>query len=68
MFSVNGSATVNGADTFFRLNGSNGAVTYSKIFSLNVGDYVEMNTFHESASANISYDSRTFFAGFKLIE
>jgi hypothetical protein len=69
MFSVNGSATVNGADTFFRLNGSNGAVTYSKIFSLNVSDYVEMNAFHETAgSANISYDSRTFFAGFKLIE
>ena len=69
MFSVNGSATVNGADTFLRFNGSGGAATYSKIFSLSVGDYVEMNAFHETGgSANISADPRTYFAGFKLIE
>ena len=68
VFQVNGSSTVNGGDTFLRF-GNSSAITYSKIFSLSVSDYVEMFIFHQAAgSENISADSRSYFAGFKLIE
>jgi hypothetical protein len=65
---INGNATTGSADGWLYFAGSAGA-TYSKIYNLSAGDYIELYTLHLSASAkSLTADQRCFLAGFRLVQ
>jgi hypothetical protein len=65
---INGNASTGSADGWLNFSGSAGA-TYSKIYNLSAGDYIELYTLHVSASAkSLTADQRCFLAGFRLVQ